>query len=113
MATCECCRQQVAIICETHGRVPIHEDSCPYCDKCEHGLNRYQHCDECHQYDDLSWMEAPISAAELVQIERWCDGAVGPTRNSPFQLRNYRNTDVRLMSLLIRYYKLALAKEIA
>jgi hypothetical protein len=53
--------------CSIHGYIN-HEQTCPYCDKCEHGITRYGHCYKCNQ--DESWQHAPLSEDEVKDEQR-------------------------------------------
>jgi hypothetical protein len=83
-----------------HGLLPDKEETCPFCDECEHGVNRYGHCDKCNP--DKSWAWSPITDQELAQIEnRPALGMVG--FRSPNTPRNYQAQD--LFTLLLQEYK--------
>jgi hypothetical protein len=56
--------------CDVHG--DIRGENCPYCDKCEHGVNRCGQCYKCSA--DSSWATAPITDAELKLVERHVNG---------------------------------------
>lgn len=111
MPKCSSCQQRTPFICAIHGSL-LGEDSCPYCDVCEHGKNRCQVCDECNSVVDMSWRLPPLSDAEVASLTAWVSRDLSSPRRSPLtkRLRYYRDDSTPLVTLLLRDYAQLRAK---
>jgi hypothetical protein len=88
--------------CSEHGKIMHGYGSiCPYCDKCEHGKMRTQHCIE-GKCGDMTWATAPISRDEFDRMKIQSNNYVINRRTSPHP-RQF--TTVNLLHKLLAEYE--------